>query len=361
MMVCTHVVLDGMQDPALGQLLSGRWAEAGYCNAVDVAGQAAWLGPFDHGRSGAKLTERDMNQATEIARGVGVMIRDRVGNSFRPDNDLATIRQRMAYEYKSRLVTVLVFGLPAAGLHYAGPVLAGGVDGPGGARWMVYPWLFELLLVGWACVAGGWPILWQGAVSLANARVTGDLMTSVLVVAAWVSSAAGVLSLVWTDQPWFGTGGPVAHAALAAMALALMQRWGAHRYAVRLSGRSNLMIPRFGKLVLVWLVLSLAVTLGGSWPRALAFGLLMPPLMSLGAVNPWSPGGAMVLPVLAFAGVFLVGPRALDRPLEGVEIEVATGFGLLMTLLFAVGWRRTKPLKNKGLDADEKPSARGLG
>ena len=45
-----HIILDGLQDPQLGQQLSAKWNHAGYRNVVDVAGQCAWLLP-SHGES----------------------------------------------------------------------------------------------------------------------------------------------------------------------------------------------------------------------------------------------------------------------------------------------------------------------
>lgn len=351
----THVILDGLQDLRDGQKLSVKWAQAGFRNGVDVAGQTAWLAGESSDSSkpdlDSTLTEEDMQRAASLARGYGLWIRDRVGNTFRPNNDLAELRQRMIYEYKSRFVTALVFGLPAMGLHYAGPVLAGGIEGPGGAKWMLYPWLFEMVLVGWVCLAAGWPVLCQGLTSLMHGRWTPDLLTTVLVLVAWAPSALGVLSMVWGDQPWFisslGVGGPSFHAALLAITLAVLQRWWMYRCAEKLSGRSHNMIPRLDRLILFWLMLVVAVMVWGSWWQGMAFGLLLPPLISSGAINPNCAGRSAVLPVFGFAALFLIGPTALNMPLEGVEIETAVGFCLVMTLYFFSGWRKLEVMADE--------------
>jgi len=371
-MARTYVILDGLQDPALGQALSSRWAQAGLANGVDVSGQCAWLwqgheedgspdNVVDHagqsegqcvekcvekcvGKS-ASLTEADVARAAAIARTFGLEVRDRVGQTFVADNDLAALRARMAYEYKSRLATALVFGLPALALHYVGPVLAGG--GGQDARAMLYPWLFELLLVGWACVAAGWPILWQGALSARRLRATGDLLTTLIVAVAFIPSAVGVLSMAVVNEPWFGApaggGGPTFGVAMVAIVLSVLQRWLAHRSARQLSGKAHLMLTGYSRLVMGWLVLSVVVGVMGGWHWGLTMGLLMPPMISLGAVNPWSGSWSMVLPVFAFAGFILIGPGALGQSLEGVGIETVAGFGLIMTCVFALGWGRYSP------------------
>lgn len=337
------MILDGLQDLRHAQRLSEAWAEAGYLNAVDSAGQWAWVARAAGDRGGelGALTEVDMGRVAGIARRFGLELRDRVGEAFRADNDLAGLRRRMVYEYKSRFATAVVFGLPALGLHYWGPVLAGGGRAPGA---MVYPWLLEMLLTGWACVAGGWPILWQGALAARYLRATGDLLTSAIVLGAFVPSAVGVLSLAGVERPWFEAewagGGPAFHAAVLALWLAVLQRWLVHAAGDRLSGRSGLMIARFGGLVWVWLLLSVAVGAVGGWGWGLSVGILLPPLASLGAVHPWAPGWSAVLPVFGFAAVLLLGPGALGLRLAGAQVEVAGGFAAMMVAVFAVGWAR---------------------
>ncbi len=344
----THIILDGLQDPLAGQALSAAWAGAGFHNVVDVAGQCAWLAPgggaLNENDEGGVLTEGDVDRAAAIARRFGLEIRDRAGKTFQPDNDLASLHERMAYEYKSRFATAVVFVLPALAMHYAGPWLAGGATG---ARDMLYPWLFELLLVGWACIAAGWPILWQGVLSLVNRRGTGDLLTSLIVVAAFVPSALGVVTLIATGRTWLGASGsgvpgdgPAFHAAGVAIALAVLGRWLAYRVIANLSGKANVMLLRFGRLIVLWIAASAVVAFLMGWHWGLAFGLLLPPLASLGAINPWSPGWSAVLPVAAFSVVFLLGPGAMRVSLESVQTETAAGFALIMTLFFNAGWRR---------------------
>jgi len=348
-MIRTHVILDGLQDPVAGRALSARWSEAGFDNAVDIAGQCAWLSlGVDIGAGGCvedALTESDVDRAAAMGREFGVELRDRVGKTFQAKNELASLRGQMVYEYKSRFATAVVFGLPALGLHYMAPVLAGG---GGEARWMAYPWLLELLLVGWSCLAAGWPILWQGMVALVHLRATGDLLVMLTIGVAFVPSAVGGLSLVVTGEPWFGAplegGGPAFHAAVLALMLAVGGRWLVYRFADRLSGRANLMLAGFGRLIVAWLGVSAVVMVMVGWEWGLAFAMLMPSFISLGAINHWSPGWSVVLPVVAFGGLFLGGEGVVGLSLEGVQIEAAAGFGLMMTLVLAVGWSRLKPI-----------------
>jgi hypothetical protein len=346
-MIRTHVILDGLQDPHLGRDLSVRWAAAGFDNAVDVAGQCAWLAARDGG-DGAAIDETQIRHAAAIARAYGLEIRDRAGQSFEPENDLDALRGRMVYEYKSRLATALMFGLPALALHYLGPTLAGG---RGGAVDMIYPWLFELLLVGWVCLAAGWPILWQAALAAVHLRATADLLTASIIAVAFTWSAIGVVSLLWATDPWFTTEpgqGPMFYAADLAVILAVSQRWLAHRAAVRIRGRAMLMIPRFSRVVGLWLCASIVVTSTGGWESGLAVALIFPPMIGLGAINRMSPGVTMLLPVCAFALVLLIGPGAMSLPVEGVRVEIAAGFALTMTLVFATGWSRFTALTDSG-------------
>lgn len=349
----THVILDGIQDPRTGQALSAAWAQAGFDNVVDVAGQAARLArmkPHDHPSKIAgnapprAMTEQDMDQAAAIARSWGLEIRDRVGKTFHAANDLPALRRQLIYEYKCRTATALVFGLPAVTLHYLGPILAGGGTD---AASMVFPWAIEMLLVGWACVAAGWPILWQGLLALVRLRPHGDLLTTGIVAVAWLGSAAGVLATALGRTPWFMNatesgvwqGGPAFHAAWWAVTLAVCQRWLAHRHAHRLAGRAQLMIHGFGRVAGLWLIGSVGVMLTAGWWLGLAVGLLLPSMASLGAINRHSPGWSAVLPVFGLTGVMLIGPRAMRVPITGVEIEIAVGFAWLMTAVLAWGWR----------------------
>ncbi len=353
----THVILDGLGDPLLGQGLSARWAAAGFNNAVDVAGQAAWLSkettkggtPADATQRTETsadeavappgwLSEQEMDRAAAMARTFGLEIRDRVGESFNAENDLGRLYERMEYEYRSRLATALMFGLPAIVLHYAAPMLASG----GGAhvQGMFFPWLFEALLIGWTCLAAGWPILFQGGLSLVTVRGSGDLLTSLLVLAAYVPSAVGVLGMVAGVEPFFGAAGPAFHVAGVAVILAVAQRWLIYRYIERLRGRANLMLLRFGRLVGAWLIGGAVLWLVGGWSMALAVLLLLAPMASMGGVNPWNPGWSSVLPTLAFALLMVMDPVVAGYSLEGVRLEVAGGFALVQTVVLGIGWRR---------------------
>ncbi|MCE9590226.1 MAG: hypothetical protein K8S99_06850 [Planctomycetes bacterium] len=344
-MARTHLILDGLQDPLMAQRLSATWSEYGFDNAVDVAGQCGWVARGKKAESHAALTETEVDRAAAIARLFGVEVRDRVGATFIPENDLAALRKQAAYEYKSRTATALVFGLPALLLHYVSPILAPGSGSI--TRSMAYPWLFEFLLVGWACLAAGWPILWQGMLAAIGLRMTGDLLTSLIVLAAFVPSALGLGSMAWRPLPWFDMAqtGPMFHAAMLVMFLAVLQRWLVHRLSEKLSGRATLMMPGFGRFAFLWLVTSVVVgCVTRNWSMGLAVAMLLPPLISLGAINRWSPGWSMALPVAGFAMFLVMAPRWIGRSAAGVEIETAAGFQLVMIGVMAAGWGRLKPL-----------------
>ena len=341
MMTRTHVILDGLQDLELGQSLSARWARMGFSNGVDVAGQCAWFSPMGERTQTqqASLSEQDIGRAASVARAFGLEIHDRLGRTFIPANDLGAMRQRIVYEYKSRLATALVFGLPALALHYGGHALAG--EG-GDVRSMMLPWLFELLLVAWVCISAGWPILWQGALSAVHLRASGDLLTSVLVLTAFVPSAVGVLAMPFVDHPWLVPQpgqGPMFYAAGIVIVLAVLQRWLFYRQVEHVAGRAVLMIRRFSRLIAAWLVLAVINLALVGWESALAWGMLLPPMIGLGAINRLSPGVRMVLPVVAFAVVMWMGPAALAVDVQGLRIEIAAGFVLMMVFTMNLGWK----------------------
>jgi hypothetical protein len=350
-MVRTHVILDGLQDPDLGRKLSAAWAKAGFVNVVDVTGQCAWLEP-DAASGLSELNEAHVDGAAAIARGFGLELRDRVGSAFRADNDLAALHQRMAYEYKSRFATALVFGLPAIALHYAAPVLAGGGQDP---RAMVYPWLFETILVGWACLAAGWPILWQGALSAIYLRTTADLLTTLIVLGAFIPSLLGLFSMGFRETPLVFHGrGPLYHAAMLTVVIAVLQRWLAHRAAARISGRVTLVPMKFDRAVGLWIAASVIVAYVLGWRWGIAVAMVFPPMVGLGAVNRWSPGWSLLLPVIGFAWLMLAGRRVLHLDIAPVSVEVSAGFGLLMSLVMAAGWRR-RPLDKMDSDPNKGP------
>lgn len=331
----THVILDGLADPRIGGQLSAAWLHAGFANTVDPAGQCAslWRADSDSTQCPA-LSEADMDRAAAVARTFGLEPRDRVGNTFVADNQLPELRKRLAFEYKSRFATALVFGLPAIALHRFGPLLAGG--GPGH-----YAWLIELLLAGWTCIAAGWPILYQGALCARYLRVHGDLLTTVVVVFAYVPSAIGVLSMMWSGEPWLiGDQGPAFDAAVWVIIVATLQRWLAHCNADRLAGRAAMMLTGVGRFIVAWLIFVVIVMFVIDSHAGLMVAMLLPSMISHGAISRWSPGWSSVFPVVTFAIVLVAGPGALNVPLDQVRFEIAVGFALMTTCAMVAGWRR---------------------
>jgi len=366
----THLILDGLQDPLHGRELSARWVTAGFENGVDVAGQAAWLRvgwappTMSEGRvedskmvGGAHptpITEADVARAAAIARAFGVELRDRAGATFRADNELPALREQMVREYRARFSQALVFGLPALALHYLGPMLTGGggASNTSGGGGMAYPWLLEMVLVGWSLWVAGLPILWQGFASLIHLRATADLLTTMIVMLSFIPSAVGVVSLLFTSVPWFGLPyddagaavelrGPAFHIAVMAVMIATFQRWQLHHHVNRLAGRGQYMLPRFGRLVLIWIVAMIATMAVAGWQIGLAFGLLLPPMLSAGGINRWSPGWSIALPVIAFAPLFLFAEAVTIAPhAASLRFEIAAGFAWMMSVVMAVGWSR---------------------
>ncbi len=331
-----HLVLDGLHDPSHAHELSRRWTESGYDNVVDLAGQSGWIAPG--AETASPLTEADVGRAASIARGLAVSLHDRTGRTFRSDADLRELRHHVTREYRRRSALAFMFGLPAVALHYAAPTLAGSHA----ARDLAVPWLLELLLVGWACFAAGWPILWQGALGLVHRRPSGDVVTAVVVLLSFVPSAIAVVGMTFGVEPWFATdgiGGPLFHATALTLWIALTQRWMLHRCANRLSGRATWALRGFRHLAVAWLagVLLLAATVGWEW--SVAFGMLLPPSLSLGAINRRCPGWSASLPLFAFAPFLLLAPQSLSLNVTGIQVEIAAGFSLIMTLTFVVGWR----------------------
>lgn len=374
----THVVLDGLQEPSHGRGLSAHWAMAGFENAVDVAGQAGWLRVVDANAEAAggadeeasntgraadapavtrAVTEEDMVHAAGIARAFGIELRDRAGVAFRCDNELPALREQITREYRARFAQSLVFGLPALVVHYLGPMLASG--GGQSAASMAMPWLLEGALVGWAIWVAALPIIWQGGCAAIHFRATADLFTAALIALAYLPSLAGTASLLFTSSPWFGLpgagdggagdalergamAGPAFHIAIMATMVASFQRWQLHRSAHRLSGRADLLLPRFGVLILAWLAAMLVTMALVGWQVGLCLGLLLPPMLSAGGVNRWSPGWSIALPVLAFAPLFLFGPKAITFAphAAAMRFEIAAGFAWMMSLTLALGWRK---------------------
>ena len=338
-MTRTHVIIDGLSDPLLAQQLGAAWARAGFDNAVDISAQTAWLAPAAAGKADV-LTEADVDRAAGIARAFGIELRDRVGKTFKADNDPAALRAQVAKEYKARLAVTVMFGLPAIVLHYLAPALVGGVPD---ARGMLQPWLIEMLLVGWLCIAAAWPVLWQGALALRNLRATPDLLVSVLIAAVYLPCAIGVVLLPFRGEVWFGTpqagGGPAFHAVAMLIALVSFSRWMMLRNADRLSGRADWMLPRISRFVFAWIVFAAVVAFTQGWIAGVMIGMLMPVALSHGGINRLSPGWSIALPVIAFAVFVLMAPDAIGLKVRGSEVEIAAGFHLLMTCVFVASWR----------------------
>lgn len=347
----TFVILDGLQDPMHARDLSARWARAGLLNEVDIAGQSAAI-RLD-ATDKPSITEEDVQRAAAIARAYGVEPRDRAGETFKPDNDLALLRDQMRREYRARFSQALVFGLPALAVHYLEPILASG--GGHNAGSLAFPWLLQLVLVGWAIWVAALPIIWQGIWSLIHLRPTADLLTTAIVLLAYIPSAFGVASLLFINEPWFGVAvrhmgadvaavplaGPAFHLAIMAVMLATCQRWLMHANIAALAGRAQYMMKRCATLIAIWLLAVIVLLFLQGWHAALCFGLLLPPLLSSGAINRISPGWSMALPVLAFAPVFVLGPRALPMATQAhlMRFEIAAGFAWLMVAVMVVGWR----------------------
>jgi hypothetical protein len=121
--------------------------------------------------------------------------------------------------------------------------------------------------------------------------------------------------------------------------IAVLQRWLLHRTAPHLSGKATLLIPHFSWVVSGWLVATIATLIYAGLETGLAIGMVFPPLIGLGAVNHRTPGPTAVLPVFAFAGILLLVPHTWSLDIEGLRIEIAAGFALMMVAVMAMGWR----------------------
>ncbi len=337
-MARTNVLVEGLQDPAHGRGLSGAWAGAGFVNTLDLSGQCAVIESYDERASG-------------IARAFGVELRDRTGQTFTADNDLTLLREEAARQWKGRLAQALVYGLPAVALHYVAPILAEA----GGSRKFLYPWFFEMLLAGWVCVVGAWPVLWQGALSLAHLRMTAELFFTAVLLGAFVPSAVGVATIVVRAEPWFSPNGPTFHAVVVLVWSAAWQRWRAARHGSRLAGRADLMVRGWRHVVFAWAAMTLAITFFRGWHTGLAVGMLLPLMGSLAGVNRWTPGAGALLPVAGFLPVVLFFPSA-----HGREIEAAGVMLLVTTAMVGWGWERWGA-GERGSAEKTPPPARGRG
>lgn len=317
----------------MGRELSARWAAAGFGNQLDVSGQCASLWPMGDDAAAEALTEAEVDRAAAIARAYGLELRDRVGGTFRADNSLCELRGRMVYEYKSRLATAVVFVLPALGLHYFGGRLAGGTAD---AAAMILPWLFEALLIGWACMAAAWPILWQGGLAVVHLRVTGDVLTAAVIVGAFVPSLVMIVGAI-LGHSFDAT--PCFHAAGYATLIAVTGRWLLHRAAGNIAGRADLLMPRFSRLAGPWLLIAAAMAVMVELEAALALAILMPPLIGFAGINRSAPAMSYPISVVSFALLIFIGAPALNLNIDGWRIEIAAWFSMLFGLAMAWGWR----------------------
>ena len=341
-----YVILDGLQDLQSGQALSKKWAEAGLPNSVDVAGQSAWLTPSTTGED-PSLAEAEVTRAAAMARSYGLELRDRIGKTFQAHHDRAALQDHLCYEYKCRFATALVFGLPAIALHYWGRTLAGGT---GDWRTMIMPWTIEFLLVGWLGLAAGWPILWQGALSLIHLRPTADLLTGALFTVGFARATYEVFGAPWIGSPSILSSphsSPMFIVPNLVMTLAVLQRWLVYRSVKHTAGHATFMIRKFSALITAWLIACLIVTLWSNLQLGLAVGLLLPPMIGLGGVNRWSPGMTLLLPVVAYTIFFLLAPASLQLNVDSVRTEIAALFAMLMTGVLALGWRGMRPVAEK--------------
>lgn len=330
-----------MQDPLLGQDLSARWADAGLLNRIDVAGQSAELWRADD----ESINEENIQLAAGIARAYGVEIRDRIGINFQPDNDLDELQKRIAGEYRQCFAQAIMFGLPALVVHYLAPILSGGPTDDGSYK-MIYPWLIEMVLVGWLLRVSAWSILWQAAMSLIHVRATGDLFTGFVIIATFVASAIGVIMSPFIDNSFVALDGTLFHVAVVTTIIVTAQRCAAHGLARQLGGHSQMMLRNYGRLIRIWLIACLLAWLLKDYRWALGFALLLPPMMSFGAIAPRG-GASAILPIFGFAVFLLIAEKPalkFDVDVNAVVIEIAFAFSVMMTLVFIAGWKRIKAI-----------------
>jgi hypothetical protein len=279
-----------------------------------------------------------LEQALAIARAFGLEPRDLVMEGRSEDHEPQALRDRVLTEYRRALGQGFAFGLPLLTLHALAPILASGDRAAG----MVYPWLIEAALGTWVLRVSAWGLIWQGALALLHLRMTADLFLLVVALAAWGGSMLGMATLVAGGEPWFADRGPLFHAAAAAAFLASLQRYLAHRWASRLRGRAQLLIPGCSAVLSAWLALVAGVALVRGLRDAVALALLLPPLCSLGCVNARTPGAAAMLPVPAFAALLFLGDGwlgSMGLSPEGSRLAAAIAFASLMTTAMGLGWR----------------------
>ena len=303
-------MIDGMGDPQMGKRLTRDLKEElGIVARCDPAGM--WL---EVEREGV-IDEEFADRVIEVARLQGVELRDRVGSSFVSTISREALRRRMETEWKGRLATALVFLLPAFLIYY--------LKGFSASATNYLPNGLVAVLVGWVVIASGWPILYQGLISVVARRMTPDLFQSVLIL---VSYGAGVFELV-SDQSvtLFNVTG------FAVLSMCL-QRFVVWKNAGKTAGHGDLMLPFSGVLLLCMvggLVVCFFDLRGG-----LSMMLAVPAMMGVLAVNRLAHPTVWVIPIVlyvAFTGaagiLFSEGLKTVGR------IESAFLFGVAVTIL----------------------------
>ncbi len=315
------MVLDGLQDPALAGAISARLSGAGIDNRLDLTAQRLHV-----------EAEDDDPRIAGILAAFGLTVRTEGPAVWRRSLGRAA-------------AVLLLLALLAGAIELAIAMNAAS------AAWR---WLHAALLLPSLYYAD--PIICQALAAMRALRSSGDLLSGAIVfiaallavgdLAGWAAAKGGMAALLL---------------AIGALALGMIQRWLSHCMADRLSGRADSVIAGWHRLVGGWLAASFLLGLLAGWPWLMALLLVLPPMLSLGAVNPWSPRWQMALAPMAFALV-LAGPTgALSTPglapwpqplppiLPGV---VGLGFQAIMMVVMAVGWRRMQPLEPGQVPAD---------
>ena len=205
-------------------------------------------------------------------------------------------------------------------------------------------------------------MLWNAGSSVLHLRLTGDLLTGVLLTWAYVGSVLGVLGMLIGDGAWFGDvadggggGEPLLLGVFCLLLSGCLGRYLVYRHIERLAGKGDLIVKDFGKWVGVWILVSLLAGYFEGWEFGVGFGLILPGVAGLGGINGNSPGVGSMLPVFGF-GVFylfgsgwvgeIIGAEAGIDILEGYRIEVGAGFGFLMLYFYHKMWGRLKVIEN---------------
>ncbi len=306
------LILDGLQDADVARGVSARLSGAGLDNRLDLGAQLLEV-----------EAEADDPRIEGILAQFGLVPR---------------VESREAWRRRLGRCCLVLIALALLGAAVEVVIAAGMV----GAGWRLG---HVVLLLG--ALYAGEPVITQALAAARALRPSGDLLTSlVMAIAAGlaVGDAAG-----WAAAEGGAAAMPLA---VAALALAMGQRWLSHRMAEHLAGRADAMLRWWHRLVGGWVAGSAVVGIVAGWPWLMALLLVLPPMLALGAINPWTPRWQMALAPLAFA-VVLAGPAGAlgaveSRPwphplpplLPGV---VAVVFQCVMVSVMALGWWATAP------------------